>query len=121
MTKKKEFGKKLRKILIDNNIRIADFARLLQVSSSFVSSVICGKKNVPETWIPFIEKHFKLSTKDKEELENAEKESKNSLKFNLLNYNEEQRNIALQFQRRLDNLSKDEINELREILEKRGN
>ena len=38
-----EFGKKLRKILIDNNIRISDFARLLQVSSSFVSSVICGK------------------------------------------------------------------------------
>lgn len=115
-----EFGKKLRKILIDNNIRISDFARLLQVSSSFVSSVICGKKNVPETWIPFIVKHFNLSTKEKKELEYAEKESKNSLKFDLLKYNEEQKNIALQFQRRLDNLSNDEIRKLRKILEKRS-
>ena len=56
----------------------------------------------------------------KKELEYAEKESKNSLKFDLLKYNEEQKNIALQFQRRLDNLSNDEIRKLRKILEKRS-
>ena len=114
-----EFGKILRKILIDNNIKIFDFARLLDVSSSFVSSVICGKKNVPDTWIPFIVDHFKLSTKEKEELEEAEQKSRTSLKFDLLGCNDEQRNVEIQFQRSLEKLTPKEIEELSAILEKR--
>ena len=39
------FGKELRKIMIDNDSRLYDLAKALGVSSSFVSSVICGNKS----------------------------------------------------------------------------
>ena len=54
------FGKELRKIMIDNDSRLYDLAKALGVSSSFVSSVICGNKSVPEDWIPTIVKKYNI-------------------------------------------------------------
>ena len=71
------FGKELRKIMIDNDSRLYDLAKSLGVSSSFVSSVICGNKSVPEDWIPTIVKKYNLSKEEEQSLIDKMIESKN--------------------------------------------
>ena len=55
-----EFGKALKKILIEKGVRVYNVTKRLGVSSAFVSSVITGKKNVPETWMESLKKLLNL-------------------------------------------------------------
>ena len=110
------FGKELRKIMIDNDSRLYDLAKALGVSSSFVSSVICGNKSVPEDWIPTIVKKYNLYKEEEQSLIDKMIESKKTVVFDLSKLNNSQRQFTYQLQRNLSNLSNTEIEELEKII-----
>lgn len=113
---KSSFGKELRKLMIDNNESLINLADLFEVSIPFVSSVISGKKNVPDNWIDKISTHYNLDLQEKRHFTDLAEESKQMLKINLTQCTRPQRGLALQLQRNLNNLEDDEIKQLMEIL-----
>ena len=48
------FGEMLRVLRVKNHEVMGDLARMLGVSTSFLSAVECGKKNVPDSWVDFL-------------------------------------------------------------------
>ena len=50
-----EFGKLLRKIRIDNGEILKDMADKLEMTSSYLSAIECGKRNIPNNLIPRLE------------------------------------------------------------------
>lgn len=101
------FGKELRKIRIDNNEVLKDMADKLGVTSSFLSAVEVGKKNVPNGWCTKIASEYRLSEKELESLEECAKESANSVKINLSTAQEPQRRAALVFARDFGSISEE--------------
>lgn len=111
-----EFGKELKKILIDNNSKIYDFAQELGVTSAFVSSVICGKKSVPDDWIPTIVNKYNLTHEQEQLLIDKMISTKKTVVFDLSKLNNIQKQFTYQLQRNLSNLSNAEIEELEKIM-----
>ena len=109
------FAKFVRKLMIDNDENLSNLAKLFNVSIAFVSSVFTGKKAIPEKWYDEIVSHYKLEGKDKKELLEVYSESKESLKIDLSNTKPQNKKLAIQFQRKLDNLSEEDIKKLEEL------
>lgn len=114
--KRSSFGKEIKKLMVDNDENLIDLARLFDVSIPFVSAVISGKKNVPNGWLEKISTHYKLNLQKQNYLKDLADESKQMLKINLSNCSKQQRGLALQLQRNLNNLDETEIKKLMEIL-----
>ena len=114
-----EFGIELKKMLIERGIRIYDLAKRLNVSSAFVSSVITGKKNVPDGWVDQL-KDILILTKEQYDLllEKAEK-SRDVYKIDVTRCNQLQKNTLYAFQRNLEDLDEETLKKLNEILEKK--
>lgn len=115
-----EFGKALKKILIEKGVKIYDVAKGLNVSSAFVSSVITGKKNMPETWIEELKKILDLSEEECSLLNEKANESKDVYKIDVTNCSQLAKSTVYAFQRNLSDLDDDTLKQLHEILSKRG-
>ena len=114
------FGKELKKLMINKDIRMYDFAKELGVSSAFVSSVLTGKKNVPYEWFSFIRDYFQLSLEELINLENLAQESKDQCKIDLTNCNDLARKTVLEFQRNLNELDDETLKQINKIIKKGG-
>lgn len=114
-----KFGKIVRKLMIDNDENLGDVAVLMGVSTAFVSSVLTGKKNIPETWYNTICERYLLDEKSKEELYNAYCEEKNSVRIDVENKPLESKKLAIQFQRSFPSLTNDELQEIWNIIGKK--
>lgn len=115
-----EYGKELKKILIDKNYRIFDLASALSVSSAFISSIITGKKNVPEGFNEKIAKVLLLSNEEKEILDTKAALSRDLIKIDLTMCSQNAKNTALAFQRNLNGLDDETLEKINEILNNRG-
>lgn len=73
------FGKFIRRLRIRNHEVLGDTAKLLGVSTSFLSAVENGKKDVPIEWVDIISKHYNLN---KEEIEVLNEILRKGLKSN---------------------------------------
>ncbi len=111
------FGKVIRKLMIDRDENLGTLAKLLNVSTAFVSSVLTGNKAVPEEWYSALCDHYELNENDKNDLYDAYCETKKTLKVDLSNIQIDKKKLALEFQRRLPSLSQSELNSIRKILE----
>lgn len=110
------FAKFVRKLMVDNDQNLGTLAKELGVSVSFVSSVFTGKKPIPETWLDKIIKFYDLNNEKQEELLKAYCESKESIKLDLSMLNPQRKELAIQFQRKFENLSSEDIAKLEKIL-----
>jgi transcriptional regulator with XRE-family HTH domain len=115
-----EFGKFFRILRIENGEVLADAKKFLGVSVSFISSVECGKKPIPEDWYKKICEHYSLSQDKSIELMNAIDRSKSSLKLDLSKSNSLRKDVALQFQRSFEEVDEETLLEIQKLLE-RGN
>lgn len=113
------FGKELKKLMIDKNVRVYDIAKELNVTSAFVSSVLTGKKNVPKEWISFIHEYFHLSLEELSKFEKLAEASKDQCKIDLTNCNELARKTVLEFQRNLNELDDESLKQINKIIKKR--
>ena len=102
-----KFGEILRVLRIKNHEVMGDLAELLGVTTSFLSAVETGKKNVPENWLDIIAKHYNLSPVEKKELSDAIEISKTQMKVNLTRTENYKREMAIQFQRSFDEIDEE--------------
>lgn len=114
-----KFGKIVRKLMIDNDENLGTVADLMVVSTAFVSSVLTGKKNIPESWYNIICDHYSLDEKSRAELYDAYCEEKNSVRIDVENKSLESKKLAIQFQRSFPSLSEKELHEIWKIIGKK--
>ena len=110
-----KFGKVVRKIMIDNDETLGDLATLMGVSTAFVSSVLTGKKQVPENWYSSICDHYNLDENEKITLYDAYCDTKTNIKIDMSKMSLANKKLTLQFQRKLPGLSEEDLNSLRKI------
>ena len=110
------FGKELRKLRIDNNEVLRDMAKRLGVTSSFLSAVEIGKKNVPNGWCEKIASEYNLNENQLSSLIDCAKESINSVKLSLSQMKEPQRKAALVFAREFNSISEETANKIIDLV-----
>lgn len=114
-----EFGEYFRILRIKHHEVLADAKEFLGVSTAFISSVECGKKNVPDDWVGKIAIHYDLSDKEIGELERAIAKSKKTLKIDLSAASILKKSVALQFQRSFQDADDETMRKIQELLEER--
>ena len=75
------FGKFLRNLRMDNGELLKTMAEKLKVTSSFLSAVENGKKNIPEDWVSRISVLYSLPADKQVELQNAYSETKQCIEI----------------------------------------
>jgi len=111
-----EFGKFTRKLRIDINETLYQMAKRLNVSSSFLSAVEVGNKNIPKTWLELLSNEYKLSEDQKNDLKNAIELSTNVIKLDFSNKRIEDRELMLKLAKRISDFSVETKEKLNEIL-----
>ena len=106
-----EFGKALRKLRIDNCEILKNMADKLEMTSSYLSAIECGKRNIPDNLIDKIAKLYHLNEKDVSKLNEAKDNSIKNIEINFDGISNNHRNLALQFARKFDKID-DETTEL---------
>lgn len=110
------FGKFCRVLRIEHNELLKNMADKLGVTSAYLSAVEVGKRNVPAEWVYEISNLYELSEERKLQLQDAVDQSIMQVKIDLQKCNEQQKQVAVMFARKLDNLSKDELSDLFKII-----
>ena len=112
------FGKFTRKLRIERSQLLKEMAELLNVTTSYLSAVEMGKRNVPESWREIIIANYKLDNNEVQAMDEAIYNSQRTLKLNLNSYDEDDINLILSFARKFDELEVEEKDNLRRLLSK---
>lgn len=112
-----ELGKYLRRLRIDNDELLKDMARKLGLASSSLSSIEAGRRNPSSSFLKKITEIYHLNEFDQQKLMEAASLSKRSVSLSLegLPYPDQQ--LALAFARKFANLSEEQKDNLRGILD----
>lgn len=110
------FGKELRRIRLERDELLKDMANKLHVTSAYLSAIETGKRSIPEDYIGKISELYDLDGEEKERLIKAKIESTKQLKINMEKSENSRKEMAMQFARKFDSLSQDEIKDLMSIL-----
>lgn len=114
------FGELMRILRIKHHEVMGDIAKLLGVTTPFLSAVETGKKNVPENWLELIAKHYDLNSEEQGELSEAIEASKIQMKLNLIGSSNYKREMALQFQRSFNEIDEETAKKIIELLNSKG-
>lgn len=95
------FAKALRILRINKGEVLKDMAEKLQVTSSYLSAIECGKRKIPEDLIDRISLVYSLSDEEKAELEDAKSKAENQVSITIPfdGLNLDQQDVALKFAR----------------------
>lgn len=116
-----KFGEYMRVLRVQHHEVMGDIAKLLGVSTPFLSSVETGKKNVPDDWFDILAKHYSLTNDEVAEMRNAAENSRNQVKITLSKSESYQREVALQFARSFDGIDEDTAEKILALLKRSGN
>lgn len=94
-----KFGKVIRELRLEQNINLKEMAEKLDVTSSHISALELGKKNVPDSFLLKIRDFFSLDFVAYEKLKQTAKESVTTLKIDLKKDDEFERSLVTQFAR----------------------
>ena len=108
---KTKIGDFLRNLRMNKRQLLKDMADLLGVSSAFLSAVENGKKTVPDSWYSVLKEKYDLSESDMNRLQEAAMESQKAVSLNIRNTTEFNRQLAVSFARKFDNI--DEVTSYR--------
>ena len=115
-----EYGKILRKIRIDCGEVLGDMAENLEISSSYLSSIETGSRNVPQNFTDLISERYSLQKTIIKELRKAEISNLKEVK---LPFNDKisymRKETAVIFARTFNNINDDDMEKIRAILVKR--
>jgi len=113
------FGKALRKIRINRDELLMDMAKKLEITSAYLSSIENGKRGIPQDMSKKIIKLYNLDADESKNLFTAEDESRKKVEFDFTNSDPSKKNIVLALARSFDELSDEQLQEIRNILDKR--
>lgn len=114
-----KIGDFLRKLRLDNQQILKDMAKVLGVSSAFLSAVENGKKSMPDSWCNILKESYKLSDDDVDNLRQAAMESQKSISLNLQSASPSNRQLAVSFARQFDSMDADTSQKILRILRDR--
>ena len=115
-----EYGKILRKIRIDKGELLGDMADCLNISSSYLSSIETGVRNIPIDFTDKIIKVYNLSTNIQKRLRKAELLNIKEIKVPFNNVTSSMRKeTAIIFARTFNNISDDDFEKIKSILVKK--
>lgn len=112
-----ELGKELRKIRIDQDERLLDMAERLEKSVAFVSAVEVGKKSPPSGFEEAVIKAYGLAADVAERLRQTADRARKA--FTIEPNSMLGRDTAGLLARRMNDLSEDQLNDIRKILNKK--
>lgn len=99
-----EFGKALRKLRIDRGEILKTMAEKLNMTSSYLSAIECGKRNIPSDLISKLASIYDLTKEEQEILSEARDKSLSSIEIELGTNSTFKRDLALQFARKFDDI-----------------
>ena len=112
------FGKFLRNLRMDAGELFLDMALKLGVSSAFLSGVENAKRKIPEKWLSNIATYYGLSEEKVEEMTDCFHDSNNEIEIGLESLQDNQRNLAIAFARKLNSISDGDIEKILKVLNK---
>jgi transcriptional regulator with XRE-family HTH domain len=114
------FGKLVRTMRINSSILMSELAGKLGCSPSYLSAVEFGRRPVPKHWPQKMAEIFGLDKNAASDLSAAAMESTSQsngrISVSLQGLNEMQQEVAIQFARRIKDLSEQDLNRIREQL-----
>lgn|GEM_PF-122363 len=114
-----EFGKVLRKLRIDRGEILKNMADKLEMTSSYLSAIECGKRNIPSDFIEKLASLYELDESQIAELNSAKDESLNSIEICIEGKNASQRDLALQFASKFNDIDEDFAKQMLSLQKKR--
>ena len=114
-----KFGKTVRKLRIDKGDSLKDMAETLGKTSSYVSAVETGKKNPTYNMVREIAGHYSLTPDQTKELQLAAEESRHEIILHVEACNDQQRQVAAAMARHITELTDDEVEQIRSVLDKK--
>lgn len=108
----------LRLIRLQHGEVLFDMAQKLGVTSAFLSAVENGRKSAPSTWLQRLTELYSLTPQQQNELSSAFSENVKQVRISLESAQAEQRDLAISFARRFDELDHKEIEAVMRILNK---
>ncbi|MDK9581190.1 helix-turn-helix transcriptional regulator [Sneathia sanguinegens] len=115
-----QLGIFLRKLRLDSGEIMREMATKLDVSSSFLSAVENGKKNMPDSWYDIIVNLYNLDKGKKDKFKRAIEESQKSVEINLEDLSREKKRLVFSFARELENLNEEEVDKMKIFFNKDG-
>lgn len=113
------FGEYVRILRIQHHEIMGDMARMLGVSTAFLSAVENGKKNVPNEWIDKIAAHYHLDSHEKNNLLASAEESRTQYRIDSVNASVPKRRAAMAFARSFDEIDDETASKIIELLNKK--
>lgn len=113
-----KFGKTVRKLRIDKGVTLKAMAETLGKTSAYLSAVETGRKNPPGRLVEQIATYFNLPPHEAEGLQQAAEESRTEVTLPMVGFNDAQREVAAAFARQFSSLTKEELEQIRVLLEK---
>lgn len=110
-----DFGRELRKFRIDVGTNLGEMAQNLGISSSFLSAVELGKKSIPTDLIDRLTQYYGMTEVQRQIFEEAVIKTNRALSLRLTRQEPEFAEVAAVFARSFNNLSIDQLKELRSI------
>ncbi len=110
------FGKFCRKLRIDEGKLLLDMAQQLRVSSAFLSKVENGKAKPPVEWEEIIAREYNLSDDQTMELHDCICEARNGKIIDISDMTAGDRDMMLEFARKLDTMDPEEKEKIRKLL-----
>ena len=107
-------GKFLRKIRVDNDERLYDMAKRVEVSSAFLSGVENGRKKAQSSLIEKIISEYKLNLQEQKQLQDAISISEE--KIDISQFSPKKQEATLMFARKFDDLSDKQLEQIKSIL-----
>jgi transcriptional regulator with XRE-family HTH domain len=111
-----KFGKQLRKLRIDKTITLGSMADAIGISSSYLSSIETGKRNISDSFFNSVVSYFDLQGDDVVMLKKMADLSQKEITLSLQDANDQQKNSAVFFARRLNELSDEDLENINSIL-----
>ena len=108
----------LRLIRLQHGEVLYDMAQKIGVTPAFLSAVENGRKSAPRTWMKKLSELYSLTEEQRLELEEAFNESVKQIRISIASAHADKRKLALSFARRFDELDRDEIAAVMQILNK---
>lgn len=106
------FGKTLRKLRIDRGETLYDMAKKMEITSSYLSAIECGKRNIPDDFIEKLQQYYHFSEEELLELHKTRDESVKELSINIENVDFTKKVLVLEFARSFNEMPDEEAERL---------
>lgn len=110
------FGKELRKLRVDRDEILKNMADKLGITSSYLSAIECGKRNIPDDFVSRIVNLYNLTDAEELRLNRARENSLLNIELNLTGLDDIQRELCLNFSRKYAIINEEDAGQIIAIL-----